>query len=418
LFCKAGRIVKKRLIGSCLMFIAGMSVAVFLSYLGRVVMKCDSVRYYVILTVAVFTMLSCGGPESEPVDLVEPALDTVVVNVTDTLGLLTGDSTLVFGTITQASWGEDGNLYVLDGQFGRLSIYSPELEFLRYVGRLGQGPGEFQYPQSFAFLRDGRLAVSDWGGGSVVFFDSSFNYIEHLTGYYPDSPRYIVRGPGDTYVAMNMEMSQSGADVEGNSYVARFGQGIEPEQIFISWPLMITVHGDPEDPDLSVGRVDQDFDSNLEGSVYLAERDDSTYLVHAFLADGTADTLVFKQWERIEKTQEQREQEICEDTRDEGEDGGQMGRQTYLNVYPWFNAIGSVDVDAAVNIWVGQAYTDMPTFEVYSPSGELLYVAVIPELEGIQGLEYSFRNDYLAYDRQPLDYPKVYFLETETVPAR
>ena len=104
---------------------------------------------------------SCGssGAESE----ISSGIDTVIVTVSDTLGILYGDSTFVLGTITQASWGADGRLYVLDGQFGRLAVYSGDLAFIQYVGRLGSGPGEFQYPQSFAFLSDGRFAVCDWG---------------------------------------------------------------------------------------------------------------------------------------------------------------------------------------------------------------------------------------------------------------
>lgn len=377
-------------------------------------MKIDSRRFRFIFTLIVVAVLSCGNTVEEPEAPFETGIDTVVVSVTDTLGILVGDSAFVFGTITQASWGEDGHLYVLDGQLGRLGIFSEELEFLRHIGRLGSGPGEFQYPQSFAFLNDGRLVVCDWGGGSVVFFDSAFNYIDHLDGFYPDSPRYIVPGPGNTYVAMNMTLDQSDEEIAGSSYIARFDSRMEPEQIYDSWPLMITAYGNPDNPDLSIGRVDQDFDSNLDGTVYLSERDDSTYLVEIFMVDGTVDTLVNLAWERVEKSQEQKDQEFYEETRNEGDGGGQMSRRTVQNIYPWLNAIGSVDVDPSGNIWVGQAYTDMPTFEVYSPSGELRFVAVIPELDTIQGLEYCFRNDYLAYDRQPVDYPKVYLLEFDS----
>lgn len=70
-------------------------------------------------------------------------------------------------------------------------------------------------------------------------------------------------------------------------------------------------------------------------------------------------------------------------------------------------------MDCNGDIWVGQGYTSIPTFEVYSPDGELLYVAVIPEPDGAEGVEYCFRNGYLAYDRQPVDYPKVYMLEVD-----
>ncbi len=361
--------------------------------------------------IAFSLVLSCGDTAEEPT-AEETGPDTIEVAVTDTLGLLFGDSAFVFGTITQASWGGDGNVYVMDGQLGRIAVFSPQRELVRYIGRLGSGPGEFQYPQSFAFLDDGRLVVADWGTGSIVFFDSTLNFIDQLTGYYPSSPRYLVPGPGgSSYVALCMELDEGGDEITGSSFIARYARGMEPEHKYDSWPLMIRVYGDPEDPDLSIGRVDHDFDTDLQGTVYLAERDDSTYLVEAFPADGSIDTLVVKPWERVEKTQEQLEQQFYEEGRSTDNDGSGISRRTIDDIYPWLNAISSVDVDVNGDIWVGQGYTDMPTFEVYSPSGELRYVAVIPELEGARGLEYCFRNGYLAYDRQPEDYPKVYFLE-------
>lgn len=381
-----------------------------------VLMKNKSKWFLLTLIFTFSTILSCRSTGDEAERSLESGTDTLVVSVSDTMGTLFGDSTLVFGTITQASWGEDGCLYVLDGQFGRLALFTEDLKFDRYIGRLGSGPGEFQYPQTFAFLGDGRLAVSDWGAGSVVFFDSTLEYEGHLTGYHPDSPRYLVPGPGSSYVAMNMELEQGEGEIEGSSFIARFSREMEPEHIYDSWPLMISMYGgDPENPDISIGRVDHDFDSNLDGTVYLAERDDSTYLVEIFMANGITDTLVEKSWERVEKTQEQLEQQFYEEGKNQNTSGSQISRWTIDDIYPWFIAIASVDVDVNGDIWIGQGYTDMPTFEVYSPSGELRFVAVIPELEGIRGLEYCFRNGYLAYDRQPADYPKVYFLELDTV---
>jgi hypothetical protein len=384
---------------------------------GRIEMNCSRSSLSIcMLSSVVLLAVSCAqdadnadAPSAEGSD----PPDTIEVVVTDTLGVLMGDSSEVFGTITQASYGIDGNIYVLDGQLARLGAYTPDLRLVRYVGRSGSGPGEFQYPQSFAFLRDGRLAVCDWGAGSVVFFDVSFNYIDHLTGYYPDSPRYVVPGPGNTYIAMNMSLEQDEDGIRGSSFIARFSEGIDHQHVYDSWPLMITAYGDTDDPDLSIGRVDHDFDTDALGILYLAERDDSTYMVESFFPDGTVDTLVLKDWQRVEKTREQLEQQLYEETRQEGQGGGQMDRRTIRDIFPYHNAISSVDVDVSGNVWVGQGYTDTPTFEVYSPSGDLQYVAVIPELTGTRGVEYCFRNGYLAYDRQPEDYPKVYLLQVD-----
>ncbi len=373
-------------------------------------------RSSIILPSALLAIIcaSCGGTGEGNEVSMPSGPDTVEVSIIDTLGVLFGDSAFVFGTITQASWGKNGNLYVMDGQMGRISVFSPDLQHLGYIGRAGMGPGEFQYPQSFVFLDDGELVVADWGRGAVMFFDSSMNYERMLSGFYPSSPRYLAEGPGDSsYIALCMYLDQDGEEITGESFVGLYGDGMEPLRIYDSWPLMIDVSGDPDDPDLDIGRVDQDFESDADGNLYLALRDDSTYLVEAFLADGTADTLVEKDWEQVPKSEEQMQQQLYEEGRSSGRQGTSISRRTINDIYPWLNAIGSVDVDPHGNIWVGQGYTETPTFEVYSPGGQLLYVAVIPSLEGVRGLEYCFRNGYLAYDRQPEDYPKVYFLRPD-----
>ena len=59
--------------------------------------------------------------------------------------------------------GEDGTLWVLDGegQSALLRQFDHEGRFLRTVGGLGQGPGEFRDPAALALLSDGRLALRD-----------------------------------------------------------------------------------------------------------------------------------------------------------------------------------------------------------------------------------------------------------------
>lgn len=69
----------------------------------------------------------------------------------------------------QLSWmkaievGEDGTLWVLDGE-GHSSLlrqFDPAGRYLRTVGGVGEGPGEFRDPAALALLADGRLALRD-----------------------------------------------------------------------------------------------------------------------------------------------------------------------------------------------------------------------------------------------------------------
>lgn len=63
------------------------------------------------------------------------------------------------------AWLADGNLAVADTHQSCLRIWSPEGASLARFGELGAEPGRFNMPQRVVELRDGALAVTDFGTG-------------------------------------------------------------------------------------------------------------------------------------------------------------------------------------------------------------------------------------------------------------
>ncbi len=79
----------------------------------------------VVLSVAVLLLWGCGG--EGPGESAEPLSppDTLVITVTDTVGVLMGDTLLEFGNITDAGLTPWNELYILDGLKGRLGVFTP-----------------------------------------------------------------------------------------------------------------------------------------------------------------------------------------------------------------------------------------------------------------------------------------------------
>jgi hypothetical protein len=65
----------------------------------------------------------------------------------------------IFGVITSIIEAEDGNLYMLDAQLTEIKVYSPEGEYLRTIGRAGEGPGEFRFAFSHFQVPGGDIGV-------------------------------------------------------------------------------------------------------------------------------------------------------------------------------------------------------------------------------------------------------------------
>ena len=76
------------------------------------------------------------------------------------IGELNGEPHEVLGLVKSVAIAPSSDIVVLDGRLNELRIYGPDGEFRGYVGRTGQGPGEFQIPTGLTLDRE-RLFVSD-----------------------------------------------------------------------------------------------------------------------------------------------------------------------------------------------------------------------------------------------------------------
>ena len=362
---------------------------------------------------ALLLLPGCGEESPEVEAREETTIDTLTLTVTDTIGVLVGDSTQEFATLLKVRFDRQGNIFAMDGQKATLSVFSPECERLRTIGHLGSGPGEFQFPSGFAFLRQGGLVVSDYGGHALCFFDSSFEYDSCIAGFSPVAPVEPVTGPGGSFVAGCLDLRVTDEGYAGTSDLGRYtGEGMDPEYIYRSYPLIIEFTESNGEVRVNVQNVDCVWEADSAGSVFFAVRVDSTYCVELFEPDGSAGVVVEKDWERIAKTPE----EMAEGSLNEGmsrtDDGTtSIRREVVEDVDPYHLAIGTLNVDSEGNVWVGQGYTSTPTFEVYDREGNLLRIVTIPDLKGVRGLRYCFMGGMLAYDYAPLDYPKIYLLE-------
>jgi len=339
--------------------------------------------------------------------------DTLILAVTDTLGMLFGDTTLEFGNITDAEFNPLGQVMILDGLKCRLSIFTPEGELIRAMGRSGSGPGEFQYPRHFAQLTDGRLLISDWSGAAMIYFDDSLNYQSQVLGFYPVPPMGIVPGVDGSYIGGNLSLNP-GEGYEGISYIGCWsGDSMAPSIQYEEYPLDIQISGSGDDVDVDVNNSEVGFDTDSNGNLFTALQCDSVYCIRGYTPEGEVYLTIEKDWERLERTPEELDDLIYSESLSRGDAGTSVDRSENLDPYLYHDAIAAVRVDDEDNIWVLQGYTSMPTFEVYDQQGQLLHIVMIPELDGIRGVDYSFHNGLLAFDYAPEDYPKVYFLSQE-----
>jgi hypothetical protein len=84
------------------------------------------------------------------------------------LGGETDDEDEFFGVIMQIATDDQGNIYLLDSQLHQVNIYTADGEFIRAIGREGEGPGEFRRPGNMMIMPDGNIAVVQAMPGKIV----------------------------------------------------------------------------------------------------------------------------------------------------------------------------------------------------------------------------------------------------------
>lgn len=74
----------------------------------------------------------------------------------------------LFGVLIQIASDDQGNIFVLDRQLYQVMVFSPSGEYLRAIGRQGEGPGEFNRPSDLFMTADGNVAVLQGMPGKIV----------------------------------------------------------------------------------------------------------------------------------------------------------------------------------------------------------------------------------------------------------
>ncbi len=94
------------------------------------------------------------------------------------IGSETKGESYLFGQVVGMAGRED-RIFVLDSKISVLRMYSGQGRYIRDIGRKGEGPGEFVSPSSLVMdPRDGRLFVQDASRGRVSIFSPDGDYLE------------------------------------------------------------------------------------------------------------------------------------------------------------------------------------------------------------------------------------------------
>ena len=133
--------------------------------------------------IAVCLCLSCtrmrDGQEGVVLDLTETGTDTLgFCDVFDVVGVVPLETTdeCLLGYVSKVEV-VDGNYYVLDGQRKAVFVFDGQGTFLRRIGIVGHGHGEYERASDFTVDRDRRRVVILCGPREVYMYDLQGRFV-------------------------------------------------------------------------------------------------------------------------------------------------------------------------------------------------------------------------------------------------
>lgn len=134
-------------------------------------MRCDWGRFALVLLIA------CGSSEAACQDTLHVAADgpalwgsELTLDLEVRIGVLEGRSEETFGRVVGVAIGPSGEIVVADGQVPVIRVFDVAGQYLRDLGREGQGPGEYRQPLAIKRTPSGGVAAWDPGNTRVTVF--------------------------------------------------------------------------------------------------------------------------------------------------------------------------------------------------------------------------------------------------------
>lgn len=109
-----------------------------------------------LIGISVFSFAAKGVPTAENGLLPTGKRYTLVLEENLRIGSEKGAEFLWTTVGTTVQTDKKGFMYVCDPKEKRITVINSDGDFVRHIGRPGQGPGEFQTLSSFQVLNDGR----------------------------------------------------------------------------------------------------------------------------------------------------------------------------------------------------------------------------------------------------------------------
>lgn len=358
--------------------------------------------------------IACGEPGPAPA----AGVDTLLVSVIDSIGVEIGDSNYVFLGLQGTAWGPDGSIAALDMVRGCVMVYSADGEFLRRIGRRGNGPGELQDIGFLAVTGDGHLYLAGEGNQLLGLHVYDFRSGEWQNSYslMGPPPTGLEGGPGSLCLFKHLSRDPQNP-LQG---LVLFGwAGPDSASSDTVWQDTFSV--DPADMTSVIEKTWYGYElaAGPDGEVWIAPRSSRTYVVHRWDSSGIELEDIVLDMEPVARTPVEMESEEMLLVMKANAMGFPPGVQ--VSPDPFRPMIRGLEVDPEGRLWALRGTGEEIFFDIFGADGALeAHARLSRPLPDASTLRFTFGEPgILAWSEDPESgCQRIYILGYPPAPVR
>ena len=97
------------------------------------------------------------------------------------IGEKEGKEEYIFSYITDIGVDEEERIYILDSRESHIKVFNKMGEYIKTIGKKGQGPGEMRRPASLQVTSQNEIVVNDPAARKIHFFTLDGNFIRAVS---------------------------------------------------------------------------------------------------------------------------------------------------------------------------------------------------------------------------------------------
>lgn len=217
------------------------------------------------------------------------------------------DEDVLLGVVTSIAVDGEGRVYLLDAQLNVVHVFSPDGEFLREIGREGEGPGEFRRAESLFLTPAGNVAVMQGMPGKIIQLTPDGTPLDNYPlPQGPDGgPMFLGGGvlAGDQLVLSTRDFAQEEGGLSITSKLVRINGSGEVTAKYAESERQQSMSNMSFDEKTNAQPL---FTAAADGRVYVYN-DWEAYAINVYGRDGELERVIEREFEPRKRTKEEME---------------------------------------------------------------------------------------------------------------